>query len=197
MFKVRTGIGFDVHRLGFSPAPNTNLPLILGGVTIEHPAGMGLIGHSDADVLTHAIIDAILGAANMGDIGQQFPDTDQQYKGVSSLKLLRLVVEMVNAKFAPANSTAVNNNVANSTAVNNNVAAPPLTVISYIDAQVMAQEPKLAPHIAQIRATLADCMHLSEQDVSIKATTTEGLGFVGRKEGIAATAVCTLCVPST
>ncbi len=176
MFKTRTGIGFDVHQLG------DNRPLILGGVTIPHKEGKGLIGHSDADVLTHAIIDAILGSANMGDIGQQFPDTDQQYKGVSSLKLLSEVVNMVERKFTPQGLTGSN---------------PPHKIISYIDAQVMAQEPKIAPYIAQIRASLAQCMHLSEQDVSIKATTTEHLGFVGRKEGIAAIAVCTLTVPAS
>ncbi len=178
MFKTRTGIGFDVHQLG------DNRPLILGGVTLPHNEGKGLIGHSDADVLTHAIIDAILGSANMGDIGQQFPDTDQQYKGVSSLKLLSAVVDMVDRKFTPQGQ-----DLPRSTTTHN--------IISYIDAQVMAQEPKLAPHIAQIRASLAKCMHLSEQDVSIKATTTEHLGFVGRQEGIAAMAVCTLNVPTS
>ncbi len=176
MVKTRTGIGFDVHQLG------DNRPLILGGVTLPHNEGKGLIGHSDADVLTHAIIDAILGSANLGDIGQQFPDTDQQYKGVSSLKLLSAVVDMVELKFTPQGLPGSNH---------------PYKIISYIDAQVMAEEPKLAPHIAQIRASLAKCMHLSEQDVSIKATTTEQLGFVGRQEGIAAMAVCTLNIPTS
>lgn len=145
---IRVGNGFDVH--GFKEARK----LILGGVCI--PYKYGLFGHSDADVLTHAIMDALLGACGKGDIGRHFPDTDEQYKDISSLVLL----QKVNKIIAPYK-------------VNN------------IDATIIAQEPKIAPYISQMEANIADTLKVSIDQVNIKATTSEKLGFVGRKEGIA------------
>lgn len=154
---VRTGIGYDSHRFA------DGRPLVLGGVTIEHERG--LAGHSDADVLTHAVMDALLGAAGLGDIGEHFPDTDDRYRDADSIVLLREVVARVGAEgFAIAN----------------------------IDATVMLEQPKLAPHREAIRARLAQALGLELRSVGIKATTGEGLGFVGRKEGAAALAVATL-----
>jgi 2-C-methyl-D-erythritol 2,4-cyclodiphosphate synthase len=155
---IRTGIGLDTHR--FEPGR----PLILGGVEI--PDQQGLAGHSDADVLTHAVIDALLGAAGKGDIGEHFPDTDPRYAGADSLGLLRSVVAALGA-------TVVN-----------------------VDATVMMERPKLGPHKAAIRATLAAALGIGEQAVNVKATTGEGMGFVGRGEGVAALAVATLEVPA-
>lgn len=153
----RFGIGYDVHRLV------EGRRLILGGVDIPHERG--LEGHSDADVLLHAIKDALLGAAGLGDIGRHFPDTDQTYKGASSLKLL----EAVRDKIAAAGWRAYN-----------------------IDAVVVAEKPKLAPHIAAMTANIAAALGLETGQVNVKATTTEGLGFAGRREGIAAYAVASI-----
>jgi len=147
----RTGFGYDVHRLV------ENRALVLGGVTI--PSTRGLLGHSDADVLTHAVMDALLGAAALGDIGQLFPDSEVQYQDADSVCLLRNVVQLLaDAGYAPQN----------------------------IDSTIAAQAPKLAPHIPAMRAVLAEALGLALADVSVKATTTEGLGFVGTGEGIAA-----------
>ena len=151
----RIGHGYDVHRLV------ADRPLILGGVEI--PYEKGLLGHSDADVLAHAVADALLGAAALGDIGGMFPDTDPQYKGADSLKLLSLVAAAVR----DAGYTLRN-----------------------IDATVLAQAPKLKPYILQMREKLANACGLSTDAVSVKATTEEGLGFTGSGEGMAAHAVC-------
>lgn len=154
---MRIGHGYDVHRL----VPDRDL--ILGGVKIPYEAG--LLGHSDADVLTHAIMDALLGAAALGDIGKLFPDSDPAYLGADSLRLAREVARLVReAGFE----------------------------ISNIDATVIAQAPRLAPHIEAMRKNLAGALGISEADVSIKATTEEGLGFTGERLGIAAHAVCLL-----
>ena len=153
--KLRVGHGYDVHRLV------EGRPLILGGVTI--PWEKGLLGHSDADVLAHAVADSLLGAAALGDIGCLFPDTDPQFGGADSLKLLSEVVRVLReADYAPVN----------------------------IDATVLAQAPKLKPHIPMMREHLAAACGLAVADVSVKATTEEGLGFTGSGEGIAAHAVC-------
>lgn len=151
---MRIGHGYDVHRLV------RGRRLILGGVDIPHETG--LLGHSDADVLTHAVMDALLGAAAMGDIGHLFPDNDPAFAGADSLALLREVTARLHAE-----GYAVGN----------------------IDCTVLAQAPKLAPHIAQMRSNLAGCLDIGTDCVSIKATTEEGLGFTGAREGIAAHAV--------
>ena len=150
---IRVGTGFDVHAFAEGRA------LILGGVSIKHP--VGLLGHSDADVLTHAVMDALLGACAMGDIGKHFPDTDPAYEGADSLALLRHCTELL-----AAHGWHVGN----------------------VDATVIAQAPKLAPHIDRMRVNLAAAMGIDLSRVSVKATTTEHLGFTGRKEGIAAQA---------
>lgn len=153
----RTGIGYDVHPL------RDGLPLVLGGVTIPFPRG--LEGHSDADVLLHAIMDALLGAASMGDIGTHFPPGDSRYKGISSLLLLKEVsIILKGAGFA----------------VNN------------IDSVVVAQAPRLSPYLAAMRQNIAAALNIDEAAVSIKATTTEKLGFIGQQEGMAAYAVAML-----
>ena len=152
---MRIGHGYDVHRLV------EGRRLIIGGVEIPHE--LGLLGHSDADVLLHAISDAILGAAAMGDIGKLFPDTDPAFKDADSLKLLRIVGQRL-----AANGYKVVN----------------------IDAKVIAQAPKLAPHILKMRHNVALALGIDMADVSIKATTEEGLGFSGERLGIAAHAVC-------
>jgi 2-C-methyl-D-erythritol 2,4-cyclodiphosphate synthase len=154
---IRTGLGYDCHRLV------EGRPLILGGVRLEHETG--LHGHSDADVLTHAIIDALLGAAALGDIGQHFPDTDERWRGADSLKLLSAVVELL----ASSGFAVVN-----------------------VDATVVIERPKLAPVREEIRARLAGALGLAAEYVSVKATRGEGMGFVGREEGAAALAVATL-----
>lgn len=154
---IRTGIGWDSHRLV------EGRPLILGGVTI--PYEKGLDGHSDADVLTHAVIDALLGAAGLEDIGALFPDTDAAYKDADSLALLRDVVGRVRAE----GFTVVN-----------------------VDTTVVMERPKLSPHRAAIRAALAAALGVGEREVNVKASTGEGLGFVGRGEGVAALCVATL-----
>ncbi|MBR1766774.1 MAG: 2-C-methyl-D-erythritol 2,4-cyclodiphosphate synthase [Bacteroidales bacterium] len=151
---TRIGTGYDVHALG------EGLPLWLGGERIEHTHG--LIGHSDADVLLHAICDALLGAAALGDIGKHFPDTDPQYRGISSLKLLRHVGDLLASEGYR---------------------------IGNIDSTIVAQRPKLSPHIEQMRRNIAATLGIAPQQVSVKATTTEHLGFEGREEGISAQAV--------
>ena len=155
--QMRVGKGFDVHRLV------GGRPLILGGEVIAHDKG--LLGHSDADVLAHAISDALLGAAGLGDIGQHFPDTDQAYKGADSIVLLKKVMEMVSKE-----GWAIEN----------------------LDATIMAERPKIMPHIPNIKSNLAEAMEINTKQVNIKATTTEKLGFVGREEGIAAEAIVLL-----
>ena len=152
---MRIGHGYDVHKLV------EGRKCIIGGVDIPSP--VGLLGHSDADVLLHAISDAILGAAAMGDIGKLFPDTDDKWKGADSLKLLEEVVRQVNEK----GYRIVN-----------------------IDSTILAQAPKMAPHIIEMRENIAKACNISVDDVSVKATTEEGLGFTGAKEGIAAHSVC-------
>ena len=154
---IRVGIGYDVHRLV------EERPLILGGVKIEHP--LGLLGHSDADVLVHAIIDALLGALALGDIGKHFPDTDGAYKDCDSLQLLKKVGQLVAEK-----GYRVNN----------------------IDSTIIAQAPKLAPYIEVMRENIRRTLDLSGDCVSVKATTEEGLGFTGSEQGIAANAVVSL-----
>lgn len=154
---MRTGIGFDTHRLV------DNRKLILGGVEIAHP--QGLLGHSDADVLTHAIMDALLGAIADGDIGQHFPDTAPQWAGADSLLLLKAVTERLRSKGWR---------------------------IGNIDATVLAERPKLMPHIPAMREKLAQAMAIDVDAVSVKATTVEGLGAIGRREGISTMAVATV-----
>jgi 2-C-methyl-D-erythritol 2,4-cyclodiphosphate synthase len=154
---MRVGTGYDVHRLV------DGRKLIIGGVDIPHEKG--LLGHSDADVLLHAVCDALLGAAGLGDIGKHFPDTDQRFKGISSLKLLGEVGRLLAEK-----GFRVNN----------------------LDATIVAERPKLAPHIAAMAAHIAAALQVDVSAVNIKATTTEGLGFAGRGEGIASYAACTI-----
>ncbi|UCG60300.1 MAG: 2-C-methyl-D-erythritol 2,4-cyclodiphosphate synthase [Candidatus Zixiibacteriota bacterium] len=156
MKKLKIGHGFDVHTFAEDRA------LILGGIKI--PFDKGLEGHSDADVLVHAIMDALLGAFGLPDIGQQFPPSDEKYKGADSLKLLAQVLEMVKA----AGCAGINN----------------------IDTIIMAQQPKLNPYIPAMKDKIAGVLGIEPSRISIKATTTEGMGFVGRGEGIAASAIC-------
>ncbi len=156
--ETRIGIGYDVHKLV------ENRPLIIGGVKIEHEKG--LLGHSDADVLIHAVMDALLGAAALGDIGRHFPDTDPKYSGADSAKLLGHVGELLKNKGYS---------------------------ISNIDSIIAAQAPKMAPHIEKMRENIAATLNIETDRVSVKATTTEGMGFEGRKEGISAQAVCLIC----
>jgi 2-C-methyl-D-erythritol 2,4-cyclodiphosphate synthase len=154
---VRTGLGYDSHRFA------AGRPLILGGVEI--PYERGLEGHSDADVLTHAVIDALLGAAALGDIGQHFPDTDERYRGADSIGLLRAAVALLSeGGFAIVN----------------------------VDATVVMERPRVGPHRERIRASLAAALGIRVESVSVKATTGEGMGFVGRGEGVAALAIATL-----
>ncbi len=154
---MRVGLGYDVHRLVEGRA------LILGGVQI--PYEKGLLGHSDADVLLHAVMDALLGAAALGDIGKHFPDTEAAYKGISSLKLLEHVGALIK---------------------NNGYA------IENIDATIIAQRPKMAPHIEEMVKNIALVLGLKTDQVNVKATTEEGLGFTGSGEGIASNAICSL-----
>lgn len=154
---MRIGHGFDVHKLV------EDRRLIIGGVDI--PYKKGLLGHSDADVLVHAIMDSILGAMAQGDIGKHFPDTDNQYKDISSLELLKRVSNLMKD-----NGYGISN----------------------IDATVIAQEPKLAPHIDQMRANISQVLNIDISRINVKATTTEWLGFEGRKEGISAHSLCLL-----
>lgn len=157
---MRVGMGYDVHRLV------KDRPLIMGGVVIEHETG--LLGHSDADVLVHAIMDALLGAAALGDIGKHFPDTDEKYRGISSLKLLRYVKELLEENFF---------------------------FIENIDATIIAQAPKMRPYIDTMRENIAKVLELDISQINVKATTEEGLGFTGSKEGISAQAICLLASP--
>lgn len=152
--KIRVGFGYDVHRLA------SGRELWLGGIKLEH--SMGLLGHSDADVLIHAICDALLGAANMRDIGYHFPDTKEEYKGIDSKILLANTVELIAGK-----GYRVGN----------------------VDATICAEQPKLNPHIPEMQRILSRLMKVDIDDVSIKATTTERLGFTGREEGLSAYAV--------
>ena len=154
---MRVGMGYDVHKLV------EGRKLILGGVNV--PYEKGLLGHSDADVLVHAIMDALLGAAALGDIGKHFPDTDEQYKGADSIYLLRLVKKLLDDK---------------------------QYIISNIDATVIAQRPKLASFIPDMVVTISEALGLQTSQVNIKATTEEGLGFTGTGEGISSQAICLL-----
>jgi len=152
---MRVGLGYDVHKL------TENRDLILGGVKITYE--LGLLGHSDADVLVHAIMDSLLGAAALGDIGYHFPDTDEKWRGADSIELLKAVGRLLGeCGYSICN----------------------------IDSIVIAQKPKLAPYIEQMRQNIANALNLSVDKVSVKATTTEKLGFCGRGEGIAAESVC-------
>lgn len=154
---MRIGMGYDVHRL----VPDREL--ILGGVRIDYK--LGLLGHSDADVLLHAIMDAILGAAALGDIGKHFPDTDPAYKGASSIRLMEHVRELVQEE-----GFSVEN----------------------VDAAIIAQKPKMRPYIDEMRQNIADALGVELSRINVKATTEEGLGFTGSEEGISAQAVCLL-----
>lgn len=154
---MRVGMGYDVHKL----VEGRNL--ILGGVKI--PYEKGLLGHSDADVLLHAIMDALLGAAALGDIGRHFPDTEEAYKGISSMKLLEHVRTLLDEK---------------------------LYVIENIDATIIAQRPKMLPHIPAMRQNIAEALQIEVDQVNVKATTEEGLGFTGSGEGISSQAICAI-----
>ncbi|ACV59738.1 2-C-methyl-D-erythritol 2,4-cyclodiphosphate synthase [Alicyclobacillus acidocaldarius] len=151
---MRIGLGYDVHRIA------EGRPLVLGGVRIDAP--FGLLGHSDADVIAHAIIDALLGSLGLGDIGQHFPPDDDRFEGADSLSLMREVVAMIERE-----GYRVGN----------------------VDVMVIAERPKLLPHVPAMRRRLAEVLQVHERDVSIKATTNEKMGFIGRGEGIAAQAV--------
>lgn len=154
---MRIGMGYDVHKL----VPNRDL--IIGGVTIPHE--LGLLGHSDADVLLHAIMDSLLGAAALGDIGKHFPDTDVKFKGISSLELLKQVKLLLEkANFS----------------------------INNIDATIIAQRPKMAPHIQLMRENISNALNIHISQINIKATTEEGLGFTGSEQGISSQSICLL-----
>ena len=157
---MRVGLGYDVHKLV------EGRDLILGGVTVPHT--LGLLGHSDADVLTHAIMDALLGAAALGDIGKHFPDTDPEYKGADSMKLMARVKELLDEN---------------------------LFFIENIDATIIAQAPKMRPYIDTMRQNIANVLGIDISQVNVKATTEEGLGFTGSKEGISSQAICLLSTP--
>ena len=154
---MRIGLGYDVHRLV------KDRDLILGGVKIPHE--LGLLGHSDADVLIHAIMDSLLGASALGDIGKHFPDTDPKYKGISSIKLLEEV-----GKLLYKNNFTIGN----------------------IDATIIAEKPKMAPHIMEMRSNIAKALEIDVNKINVKATTEEGLGFTGEKLGISSQAICLL-----
>jgi len=155
--RICTGIGYDCHQL------EAGRPLVIGGVTIPHTHG--LLGHSDADVLTHAIIDALLGAAALGDIGEHFPDTDERYRGADSIALLRAASALVRANGCE---------------------------IEHVDATVILERPKLAEHREAMRRRLCEAMAIGPGRLNVKATRGEGMGFIGRLEGAAALAVATL-----
>ncbi len=157
---MRIGMGYDVHRLV------EGRPLVMGGVTI--PYELGLLGHSDADVLLHAVADALRGAAALGDIGKHFPDTDPAYKGISSMILLEKVGKLLKEN---------------------------MFFIENIDATIIAQAPRMRPHIDQMRENIARALGISADQVNVKATTEEGLGFTGEGKGISAQAVCMLTSP--
>lgn len=154
---MRVGMGYDVHKLV------ENRDLIMGGVKI--PYEKGLLGHSDADVLLHAIMDALLGAAALGDIGKHFPDTDEKYKGISSMKLLEHVGKLLDEH---------------------------LYLVENIDATIIAQRPKMRPYIDEMRQNIADALKIDVDQVNVKATTEEGLGFTGTGEGISSQAICAI-----
>lgn len=154
---MRIGMGYDVHKLV------ENRDLIIGGVVI--PYDKGLLGHSDADVLTHAIMDSLLGASALGDIGKHFPDTDPKYKGISSIKLLEHVGQLLRSS---------NYKIGN------------------IDATIIAQRPKMAPHIPLMIKNIAAALKIEENKINVKATTEEGLGFTGSGEGISSQSICLL-----
>ncbi|CEN31497.1 MAG: 2-C-methyl-D-erythritol 2,4-cyclodiphosphate synthase [Paraclostridium sordellii] len=154
---MRVGMGYDVHKLV------KNRKLILGGVEIPHEKG--LLGHSDADVLLHAIMDSILGALALGDIGKHFPDTDEKFKGADSMKLLEHVYNLIKEKGY---------------------------VIGNLDATIIAQAPKMAPHIQDMRFNIARVLNTDIDNINVKATTEEGLGFTGNKEGISSQSICLL-----
>lgn len=157
---MRIGMGYDVHRL------KEDRELIIGGVKISYEKG--LLGHSDADVLLHAVMDALLGAAALGDIGKHFPDTDPAYQGISSLKLLTRVGELLEEN---------------------------CFLIENIDATIIAQAPKMRPHIDTMRENIANALGIDVSQVNVKATTEEGLGFTGTGEGISSQAICLLTSP--
>lgn len=152
---MRIGLGYDVHKL----VPNRDL--IIGGVKIPHT--LGLLGHSDADVLIHAIMDSLLGAAALGDIGKHFPDTDAKFKGISSIKLLNEVRVLLSK-----NNYKIGN----------------------IDATIIAQRPKMAPYITSMRENISEALRISIDQINVKATTEEGLGFTGIEEGISSQSIC-------
>ena len=154
---MRVGMGYDVHKLV------EGRDLIIGGVKIPHT--LGLLGHSDADVLLHAIMDALLGAAALGDIGKHFPDTDPQYKGIYSVKLLEHVAKLIAEKGY---------------------------VVENIDATIIAQKPKMRPYITEMEQNIAKALGIDESQINVKATTEEGLGFTGTEQGISSQAICAL-----
>lgn len=154
---MRVGLGYDVHKLV------EGRKLIIGGVDVPHEKG--LLGHSDADVLVHAVMDSILGALALGDIGKHFPDTDERYKGADSIKLLEFVYNLIKEKGY---------------------------VIGNIDCTIIAQSPKMAPHIMSMRENIAKALNTDIENINVKATTEEGLGFTGKKEGIASQSICML-----
>jgi 2-C-methyl-D-erythritol 2,4-cyclodiphosphate synthase len=162
---TRSGIGYDVHRL---EAGDGERPLVLGGVILRHPQGLVLSGHSDADVLSHAIADALLGAAGLQDIGHYFPNTDQSLRGISSLEILRRVAGIL----AGAGARIVN-----------------------VDSTLVAEEPRIGPFVQEMRERIAGALGIDSQRVGVKATTNECLGFLGRGEGIAAMATASLSMP--
>ena len=152
---MRVGMGYDVHKLV------EGRDLILGGVKIPHT--LGLLGHSDADVLLHAVMDALLGAAALGDIGKHFPDTDPQYKGISSIKLLEHVTKLIEEKGY---------------------------IVENIDATIIAQKPKMRPYIEEMEKNIATALHIDVSQINVKATTEEGLGFTGEGLGISSQSIC-------
>ena len=152
---MRVGMGYDVHKLV------EGRDLILGGVKIPHT--LGLLGHSDADVLLHAVMDALLGAAALGDIGKHFPDTDPQYKGISSIRLLEHVAKLIEEKGY---------------------------IVENIDATIIAQKPKMRPYIEEMEKNIAAALHIDVSQVNVKATTEEGLGFTGEGLGISSQSIC-------
>lgn len=154
---MRVGLGYDVHKLV------DERKLIIGGVDIPHEKG--LLGHSDADVLVHAVMDSILGALALGDIGKHFPDTDERYKGADSIKLLQFVYNLIKDKGY---------------------------MIGNIDCTIIAQSPKMAPYIYSMRDNIANALNTDIDNINVKATTEEGLGFTGTKQGIAAQSICML-----
>lgn len=154
---MRVGMGYDVHKLV------EGRELIIGGVKIPHT--LGLLGHSDADVLLHAIMDAMLGAAGLGDIGKHFPDTDPKFKGISSIRLLEEVGKLIEEKGY---------------------------IVGNIDATIIAQKPKMRPYIDQMEQNIAKTLKISTDQINLKATTEEGLGFTGLEEGISSQAICAL-----